>query len=144
MTWFLAGSSSFSWRGLAGLGGNHLATLPLTCTPLIRAGKTVLPILWFSSKFGLVFLQILFCGLLFFQILWHFCCFNVLLKAYWVCFCENLLILVLFFRICLHAFLFNFLVNFLFCWIFLPTAVGLVFRLNHLFLAWFSNLLACF
>jgi len=28
VTWFLAGSSSFSWYDLAGLGDNHLATLP--------------------------------------------------------------------------------------------------------------------
>jgi len=27
VTWFLAGSSSFSWHDLAGLGDNHLATL---------------------------------------------------------------------------------------------------------------------
>ena len=27
MTWFLAGSSSFSWHDVAGLGDNHLATL---------------------------------------------------------------------------------------------------------------------
>jgi len=31
-----------------------------------------------------------------------------------------------------------------FCWIFMPTDVGLVFRLDYLFLACFSNLLACF
>jgi len=36
--------------------------------------------------FGLVFRRFLFCGLPFFQILWHFCCFNVPLKAYWACF----------------------------------------------------------
>jgi len=27
VTWFLAGSSSFSWNNLAGLRDNHLATL---------------------------------------------------------------------------------------------------------------------
>jgi len=48
------------------------------------------------------------------------------------------------FRICLPAFLFHFLVDFSFCWIFLPTHVELVFRLNYRFLACFSNLLACF
>jgi len=37
-----------------------------------------------------------------------------------------------------------FLLIFSFCWIFMPTDVGLVFRLNYLFLACFSNLLACF
>ena len=47
--------------------------------------------------FGLFFCRFMFCGF-FFQYLWHFCCFNVLLiKAYWVCFYENLLILGLFF-----------------------------------------------
>jgi len=30
VTWFLAGSSSFSWYGLAGSGDNHLATLALS------------------------------------------------------------------------------------------------------------------
>jgi len=48
----------------------------------------------------------------FFQILWHFCSFNILLKAYWASFKENFLILGLFFRIGLPAFLFNFLADF--------------------------------
>jgi len=52
--------------------------------------------------------------------------------------------LSLFFRICFPAFYFNFLADFSFFWIFLPTHFGLVFRLNYLFLACFSNLLACF
>jgi len=86
---------------------------------------TVLPTLRFSREFGLVFLwswgfflelagcfsfglfqlifacflQICVLRIVFFQCLWHFCCFNVQLKAYWVCFYENLLILGLFFRI---------------------------------------------
>ena len=30
MIWFLAGSSSFSWRDVAGFGDNHLATLCMT------------------------------------------------------------------------------------------------------------------
>jgi len=30
VTWYLAGSSSFSWHDLAGLGDNHLATLGIT------------------------------------------------------------------------------------------------------------------
>jgi len=47
--------------------------------------------------FGLVFCRVLFCRLLFSQFLWHFCRFNLLLKAHWACFCENLLILRLFF-----------------------------------------------
>jgi len=131
--------------------------------------KAVLPTLWFSHEFGLVFfvelefffedLQLacfwacfnwnllvfglVFCRLLVIQILWHFCSFNLLLKAFWVCFCEILLILGLFFQICHLAFLFNFLADFWFSWIFLPTHVGLVFRLNYLFLA-YSNSLACF
>jgi len=63
--------------------------------------------------------------------------------AYWACFCKDLLILGLFFRICHPDSLFDFLANFSFCWIFLPTHFGLIFRLNYLFLACFSNLLAC-
>ena len=62
--------------------------------------------------FNFFFCRFLFCGLLFFQILWHFCFFNLLLKAYWACFYENFLILGLFFRICLPAFLLNFLAEF--------------------------------
>ena len=64
--------------------------------------------------FGLVFIEIcLFVADFsfadcFFRILWHFCCFNLLITAYWVCFYENLLILRLFFRICLPTFLFDF------------------------------------
>ena len=119
--------------------------------------QTVLPTLRFSREFGLIFLwscgffgdlriacfwacfnwnllvfwacflRISVLRIAFFQILWHFCCFNFLLKAYWACFYENSLILGLFFRLCLPAFLFNFLADFSFCWIFLPTHVGLVF-----------------
>jgi len=47
--------------------------------------------------FGLVFCRFMFCGLLFFLILWHFCCFNLLLKSWWARFYKNLLILGLFF-----------------------------------------------
>jgi len=85
--------------------------------------------------FGLAFCRFLFLRLLFNQILWHFRCFNLLLKADWACFCENLFILGLLFRICLLAFLFNFLADLSFCGIFVPTYVELVFRLNCLFLA---------
>jgi len=94
--------------------------------------------------FGVVFRRFLFCGLLFFQILWDICCFNILLKAYWACFYKKIFILDLFLRICHLAFIFNFLAGFSFCWIFLPTHVGLVFRWNYRFLACFSNLLVCF
>jgi len=52
--------------------------------------------------------------LLFFQILWHFCCFNLLLKAYWACFCENLLILGLFSRFATLLFYLIFLLIFRF------------------------------
>ena len=125
----------------------------------------VLPTLPFSREFGLIFVELRVflktCGLLvlneiclflqisvlriaFFQIWRHFCCFNALLKTYLACFYENLLNLGLFFRICLPAFLFNFVANFSFCWAFLPTHVGLIFRWNYLFLPCFSNLLACF
>jgi len=71
-------------------------------------------------------------------------CFNLFLKAYWECFGENFVILNLFFRICHHAFLFNFLADFSFCYIFLPTHVvffsvklpifGLFFIFSCLFL----------
>jgi len=97
----------------------------------------------FACFLGLFFADFSFADC-FFQILWHFCCFNLLRKAYWACFHENLLILGLFFQICLPAFLFNFLADFSFCWIFPPTRVGLVFRLNYRFLACFSSLLVCF
>ena len=61
------------------------------------------------------FLHISVLRIAFFQMLWHFCCFKfILLKAYWACFCENLLILGLFFRICHHDFLFDFLADFCF------------------------------
>jgi len=80
--------------------------------------------------FGLVFCRFLFCGLPFFQILWHFYCLNLLLKACWACFCEDLLILGLCFRICHPDSLFDFLANFSFCWIFLPTHFGLVFSVK--------------
>jgi len=49
----------------------------------------------------LVFYKFVFCRLLFFQILWHFCSFNLLLRAIWACFCENFLILGLFLLMCL-------------------------------------------
>jgi len=77
--------------------------------------------------FGLVFCRFLFCRLLFFQILWQFCCFKLLLKAYWACFYENLLILGLFIWICLPALLFNFIADFSFCLISMPTHVGWFF-----------------
>ena len=95
--------------------------------------------------FGLVFCRFLFFRLLLFQIFWHFCCFNLLLKVILTCFCENLLILGLFFRMRLPAFLCNFPPDFLFCWIFLPDAcwtcflvklpiLGLFFKFTCLFL----------
>jgi len=131
------------------------------------ACTAVLPTLRFSRKFGLVFLsscglfqdlrvacfiwnllvfyKFAFCKFLFFQISWHFWSFNLLLRAIWACFCENLLILDLFLLICLiPAFLFNFPADSFFCWIFLQTHVGLVFRLNYLFWAFVSNYLPVF
>jgi len=129
----------------------------------------VLPTLRFSREFGLVFLKLRVffktCGLLVFGlVLIEIClflqisvflipffsnfmailCFNLLQKAYWACFCENLVTLGLFFRICHPDFLFNLIADFSFCCIFLPTHVGLVFRWNYLFLACFSCFLACF
>ena len=100
---------------------------------------------WNFLVFWACFLQISALRIVFFfKFLWHFYCCNLLRKAYWACFCENMFILGLFFRICNHDFLFDFLADFSFGWIFLPTHFGLVFRLNYRFLACFSNLLACF
>jgi len=94
--------------------------------------------------FGLVFRRFLFCGLLFFKFYGTFAvsiyCVRhigrVFMKicSFWACF----------FQICLPAFLFNFLADFSFCWIFPPTRVGLVFRLNYRFLTCFSSLRVCF
>ena len=70
---------------------------------------------WNLLVFWAWFLHISVLRIAFFQMLWHFCCFKfILLKAYWACFCENLLILGLFFRICHHDFLFDFLADFCF------------------------------
>ena len=79
--------------------------------------SSVLPTLRFSHEFGLVFLWscvflmtcnwcfcdcfiwhlLVLCRFLFsycfFQILWNFCCFNILKNAIWMCHCVNLLIL---------------------------------------------------
>jgi len=74
----------------------------------------------FYLKFA-CFYKFMFCRLLFFQILWHFWSFHLLLRAIWVCFCENLLISGLFLLMCLiPAFLFNIPADFSLCWIFLP------------------------
>ena len=101
-----------------------------------------------------VFLQIwacFFCGVLdfwrltsclffadcFFQILWQFCHFNLSLNIIWVCFCVDFLILGLFFQICLHAFVFIYLLFFCFVYFSYQTHFRLVFRLNY-------SLWACF
>ena len=99
---------------------------------------------WNLLVFGLVFMQISVLWIAFFQILWHFFCFNLLLKKIWACFCENMLILSFYFRVCLPVFLFNFPTDFLFCWIFLANACWACFWLNYLFWACFTNLLAYF
>ena len=85
---------------------------------------------WNLLAFWACFLQISVLQITFFQFVWHFCCFNLLLKAYWVCFCENLLIFGLLFQFFHPAFLFNFLADFLFGWIFLRAHVGLVFSVK--------------
>jgi len=98
------------------------------------------PCFWACFSLNLlVFLQISVLWIAFFKfyVLWYLCCFNLPLKAYWACFCEHLLILGLVFEICLLACLFNFLADFSFCWIVVPTHVGLVFQLNYLFFACF-------
>jgi len=89
--------------------------------------------------FGLFFCRFMFCGLFFLNICGTFAV-SIFCKKYWVWFYENLLILGLFFRIYLSDFLFNFLADFSFCGIFMPTHVGLVFRLNYVFLACFCNI----
>ena len=75
--------------------------------------------------------------------LWHFCCFNLLLKAYWACFCENLL-----FWACILDLPPWFFIWFSY-WIFVllnfpANAFWLVFQLSYIFLACFSNLLVCY
>jgi len=131
---------------------NTFCLVGLDCAGGSFANLAVFPQIWASFfvglrfflktcrllVFGLVLIEhCLFLGLFFadfcfadcfFQILWHFCCLNLLLKPYWACFCEDLLILGLFFRICHPDSVFDFLANFSFCWIFLPTHFGLVFR----------------
>jgi len=138
----------------------------------LAACESVLPTLRFSRKFGLVFLWICgffkTCGLLVFGlVLIEFCLFfglflqiSVLRIAFFSNFMAlllfeftaksilgvflwSLLILGLFFWIFHPDSLFDFLANFSFCWIFLPTHFRLVFRLNYLFLTYFSNSLAC-
>jgi len=95
--------------------------------------------------FELVFCRFLFCGLLFFRILWHFCFLDLLQNQIWACFWVNLHILCLFFRICFPAFIFNFLAGFMFFEFSYRLQVGLVFfPLNCLFWACFTNLFACF
>jgi len=70
--------------------------------------------------FGLVsiefclFFGLVFCRLLFFQILWHFCRFNLLLKAYWACFREDFSFWACFFGFATLIF-FYFLPDFSFC-----------------------------
>jgi len=83
--------------------------------------------------FWACFLQISFCGLLLFKMLWHFCCFNLLLNVILECFCENLLILGLLFRMCLQVFHLIFVLIILFCWIFLPNACWASFAVKLLY-----------
>ena len=112
----------------------------LKASGLLVFGLVVIEIFLF---FGLVFCRFLFCGLFFFQILWHFSCFTLLLKTYWTCFYENLLILGLFSQICLPAFYLIFLLIFCFVEFSCQRMLGF-FRLNYVFLTCFSNSLACF
>jgi len=99
---------------------------------------------WNLLVFWACFLQISVLPIAFSSNFMAIFCFNLFLKAYWECFGENFVILDLFFRICHHAFLFNFLADFSFCYIFLPTHVVIFFQSNYLFLACFSYFLACF
>ena len=61
---------------------------------------------------GVVFCKFIFCRLLFCQIFLHFCCFYLLPTVCWACFYENLLILGLFFSICLPIFYIIFFLTF--------------------------------
>jgi len=116
----------------------------------------VLPTLWFSREFGLVFFEVAgflkTCGLLVFGLVLteiclffglvfaDFCfliafssnfmailCFNFLQKAYCACFCENLVILDLFFRIATLLFYLNYLLIFLFVAFSCQRMLGLFF-----------------
>jgi len=94
--------------------------------------------------FWAYFLQISVLRIAFFQILWHFCCFNSLLNESWAGFCANLHSLGLFFRICLAAFVFNSPVGFMFFQFSYQRKLGLFFPLHNLLWTCFSNFLACF
>jgi len=69
----------------------------------------------------------MFCKLLFLQISWHFCCFNLLLKAYWAYFCENLVMLGLFFGFTILVFYLIFLLAFRFVEFSCQPMLGLFF-----------------
>jgi len=45
-------------------------------------------LLIFACFLGLFFADLCFADCFLFQYLWHFCCFNVQLKAHWVCFTK--------------------------------------------------------
>jgi len=107
------------------------------------AGMRVACFYWNLLVFWACFFRYLFCGLLFFKFYGTFC-FKLLVKAIWAFLCENTLILGLFFRMCLPGFYLVFLPIFYFVEFSCQTHVGLVFRLNYLFWACFSNLLAYF
>ena len=73
-------------------------------------------------------------------------CFNLLQKAHWACFCENLVILGLFFRICYHVFLFNYFLIFRFVTFSSQRLLGLFFSqityfwlVFHIFLLVFAK-----
>jgi len=133
----------------------------------------VLPTLWFSRDFGLFlwscgffedlqvtcfwvcfnwnlfvfwtcFLQISVLRIAFFSNFVALLLFQFTAKGILGVFLWKLLIFSLIFRVCLPAFLFNFVADFSLCWIFLPTHVELVYGRNCLFLDCFFNLLACF
>jgi len=95
--------------------------------------------------FGLFFFRFLYCGLLFYQISWPFCSFNLVQNDIWAGFCVNFLILGLFFFG--FSSLFLYLTNLLVLCFFefsYQTHEGFVFPLNYPFRACFTNLLACF
>ena len=99
---------------------------------------------WNLLVFWACFFRFLFCGLLFFKLCGTFL-FQFIAKDNLGVFCENIILLGVFFRMCLPVFLFSFAADFLFCWIFLLNAcwacfsvklpiLGLFFKFTCLFL----------
>ena len=78
----------------------------------------------FTRFFGLFVADFCFSDCFFFKFYGNFL-FQFAPKGMWVCFCKNLVILSVFFRICHHPFLNNLLADFLFCCISCQCMLGL-------------------